>query len=371
MKKNKLYLFLAIITSLLLFITAAICNQCQATQAEETLQEETEEEAVPKEVEEKATEEEMEEEVVEEEIAEEEATEEEEEKVTEAEELETPTINIQIYSGPTYSTVDGVCYYRIEAIVTGSPNPTVSFSKDDSGGAWGSKKVQINLNNPGDTYTLTATATNSEGTATDSLTLTWGCEEEIIEEDGDEEELVFEGYSLDELEGDFIFDKVILHPTDIGYIVYPSGINTETLIFGDSISNAEVHGYFGWADLSPLSGREIETVTLRMDAYKIWGTVGTELCLKVDIGLSEDDIFPLDTGDWAGTVVAVEKFAPVDEPMIWSDDPLRIYIFRRARDGERADFIVYMDAFRGIDNYQIDGKEYLIDNISLIVEFAD
>ena len=105
----------------------------------------------------------------EEEVAEEEVEEEDSniEKVA-------PTISLAIYEGPI---LDGsICYYRIEATVTGSPNPTVSFSKDDSGGAWGSKKVQINLNDPTDTYTLTATATNSEGSATDTIALSWGCE---------------------------------------------------------------------------------------------------------------------------------------------------------------------------------------------------
>ena len=84
-----------------------------------------------------------------------------------------PTISLEIYEGPT---LDGsICYYRVKASITGSPNPTVTFSKDDSGGAWGSKKVQVNLNDPTETYTLTATATNSEGSATDSIDLSWGC----------------------------------------------------------------------------------------------------------------------------------------------------------------------------------------------------
>jgi hypothetical protein len=96
----------------------------------------------------------------------------EEEKESDADK-EAPTISLEIYEGPT---LDGsICYYRVEATVTGSPNPTVSFSKDDSGGAWGSKKAQVNINNPGDTYTLTATATNSEGSATTSIALSWGC----------------------------------------------------------------------------------------------------------------------------------------------------------------------------------------------------
>lgn len=84
---------------------------------------------------------------------------------------EAPTISLAIYEGPIIE--ENICYYRVEATVTGSPNPAVSFSKDDGGGVWGSNKVQINLNYPGDTYTLEATATNSEGSATDSITLSW------------------------------------------------------------------------------------------------------------------------------------------------------------------------------------------------------
>ena len=32
---------------------------------------------------------------------------------------------------------DDICYYRVKAIVTGKPSPTVKFSKDDSGGVFG------------------------------------------------------------------------------------------------------------------------------------------------------------------------------------------------------------------------------------------
>jgi PKD repeat protein len=182
MKKNKLYIILAILATVFLFITSAVCNQCKAaapeegTEAGEEEQEEattegeavTEEETVEGE-EEAPAEEEEEEEVVE-----------EEEEVTEGEK-EAPTISLAIYEGPTYSTADDVCYYRIKATVTGSPSPTVEFSKDDSYGAWGSRKAQVNLNNPSETYTLTATATNSEGTDTASIALSWGCE--IVNQD--------------------------------------------------------------------------------------------------------------------------------------------------------------------------------------------
>ena len=86
-----------------------------------------------------------------------------------------PTIKLEVFEGPTYSSGDDICYYRIRAIVTGDPVPTVSFSKDDSKGAWGALNTQINLTRASPNYTLTAIAKNSTGQAMDSLTLTWGC----------------------------------------------------------------------------------------------------------------------------------------------------------------------------------------------------
>ena len=86
-----------------------------------------------------------------------------------------PTINLEIFEGPTYSAGDDVCYYRVKAIVTGDPAPTVSFSKDDSGGVWGPLKTQINLKRNTPSYTLTVKATNSAGQAMNSITLSWGC----------------------------------------------------------------------------------------------------------------------------------------------------------------------------------------------------
>lgn len=86
-----------------------------------------------------------------------------------------PSIKLQIYEGPTYSQTDDVCYYRVEAIVSGNPVPSVTFSKDDSNGSFGSKKVQVNLTKSSPNYTLTAKAINSEGEATAKIDLTWGC----------------------------------------------------------------------------------------------------------------------------------------------------------------------------------------------------
>jgi hypothetical protein len=190
MKKNKLYLVIALIISIVLFATAALCDQFLAlgTQVadedEEDVAEEESLEAVEEKTEEEAEEESLEEEAEEEadetegeeESAEEEepaGEEEEEEEIQTA--FEEPTIELEVYEGPLYSSADDVCYWRVQAIVYGVPTPTVEFTRDDSNGAWGSKKAQINLTNPGDSFTLQATATNSEGSGTDSIVLTWEC----------------------------------------------------------------------------------------------------------------------------------------------------------------------------------------------------
>lgn len=85
-----------------------------------------------------------------------------------------PTVGLTIIEGPVSS--DGICYYRVKANTTGSPSPSITFDRDDSNGAWGSDITQINLSNPNDSITLTGTASNSAGSASDSITLTWGCE---------------------------------------------------------------------------------------------------------------------------------------------------------------------------------------------------
>jgi hypothetical protein len=169
-KNNKLYIIIAVIASIFLLTTAATCNQCKATTTEEEISIEDEEEA-----EEVAEEVEVEEEEAEEVADEEEVTEEEEEEAEEVaeEDMEAPTILLEVYEGPTLS--GNICYYRVKAKVTGNPTPEVKFSKDDSNGAFGEFKAQINLNDPADTYTLTATATNSKDSDTASETFDWGC----------------------------------------------------------------------------------------------------------------------------------------------------------------------------------------------------
>ncbi len=86
---------------------------------------------------------------------------------------ESPTIKLEVSEGPLLSEDGTICYYRIKAGVTGFPAPTIKFSKDDSLGNLGKNMVQINLTNIGESYTLTATVSNSIGKASDSIILNW------------------------------------------------------------------------------------------------------------------------------------------------------------------------------------------------------
>jgi hypothetical protein len=104
---------------------------------------------------------------------EEESPEESEEESEETEEKAAPTIELEIYQNATLE--GGVCYWRVRAIVTGDPTPEIEWNKDDSLGSLGDKIAQVNLNDSSEIFTLVATASNSEGTATDSIDLSWGC----------------------------------------------------------------------------------------------------------------------------------------------------------------------------------------------------
>jgi len=168
----------AVLAVVIIFGTSITSNQCRMETSEE--KEGVEEESEDKE---ESGEEGAEEETAEagegeadedrEEPEEESEKEKNKEETGEEQETKAPTIELEIYQDATLS--GSICYYRVQANVTGTPAPTIEWSKDDSHGAWGDKKAQVNLNDPAEIYTLTATATNSEGNAEDSIGLSWGC----------------------------------------------------------------------------------------------------------------------------------------------------------------------------------------------------
>jgi hypothetical protein len=88
-----------------------------------------------------------------------------------------PTVELEVYMGPEYIAAQDLCFYRVEARVKGDPLPDKAvFSRDDSNGAWGLFKAQVNLTMSEPEYTLTATVTTSKDTDTDSIDLSWECD---------------------------------------------------------------------------------------------------------------------------------------------------------------------------------------------------
>ena len=169
-------------------------------------------------------------------------------------EKEAPAITLKIYEGPIYSAADDVCYHRIEAEVNGTPSPTVTWSKDDSGGAWGPKKAQINLYSPSETYTLIATATNSEGSATDSITLNWGCEEPESEPES-------EPVEKDPRPPGLPWNSTAITASEnISGMIGQSGTvrhGTSPILIGDSEAGTVYKGYLSF-NISELHGRVVD-----------------------------------------------------------------------------------------------------------------
>jgi hypothetical protein len=83
-------------------------------------------------------------------------------------ELKAPTIQL-ILKGP-FESGGNQNTFIVEAVVTGNPQPTVTFSRDDSAGGMGKYKAMINMA-PASEFTVSATATNSEGSASSQVNI--------------------------------------------------------------------------------------------------------------------------------------------------------------------------------------------------------
>jgi len=211
MKNNKMYIIFTILTLICFFSLAAIANGCVCSliPVQESKDTEEADDAGDDKEEEPP----------------------EEEQPDEGEPAEVPTITLDITEGPTYSPSDGVCYYRIKANLSGNPTPDVEFSKDDSNGAWGQYIAQVNLVDPSDTYTLTVTATNSEGTATDSMNIIWQCATQTTA-------------TISQIPGG-------------GHIIKDSFVQHYLYTMtGDTAADETFRGFLNF-DISPLAGKEV------------------------------------------------------------------------------------------------------------------
>jgi len=165
MKKNKFFIFLSIITLIFIFGVAATCNFCGIPiSVGETDKTEEKEETTDETKENPQQSQQTSQQAQGEPIA--------------------PTIELKISEGPLYSEADDVCYWRVEAIVTGNPPPKITWSKDDSERRLGENIAQVNLTRDNPEYILVGTAKNSLDTVTDDITLSWGCDgEEVVDDE--------------------------------------------------------------------------------------------------------------------------------------------------------------------------------------------
>ncbi len=143
-------------------------------------------------------------------------------------------------------------------------------------GAFGSKKAQVNLHSTDETYTLTATATNSEGTATDSITLNWGCEVPESEPVVIEREVIISADTS--LNGSISGNKVA------DAYAYTAG-NTFTV--GDTSEDKYAKGYLTFSIAALCALRDIITikeVEIRISGVVIVGEpwlAGSQMNIKV------------------------------------------------------------------------------------------
>jgi hypothetical protein len=263
-----------------------------------------------------------------------------------------PTVKLEIYEGPVYLPADDIYYYRVKAVVTGTPTPTITFSKDDSGGAWGTDKVQINLRS-GQSYTLIAVAKSPAGVASDSISL-------VIAE-----------LLTPEPTGSVSNFITTVHPSAIGYIVYPTGINAASAIIGDSISNASVRGYFTF-DISGLVGKNIVSVNLEIKTFRTLDDPLTTFLGRIEVDMIENYL-PLGTEDWwPSGVIYSDNFNHDEEPLSVSNDLFKNAIQQRVDEGKNAYFwIWYYDPEKSDGDFRGDGREFTKDTITLKIKYTD
>ena len=285
MRRNTLNIIFAIITALSFFITAATCSFCGmqpgASSSDETKIdiEDAKEEATSEDTKD----------ITSEETVAEETNEDTTQTDNEDSGNSRPTISLEISEGPFYSAADDVCYWRVKANFAGNPTPKITWSADYSNGTLGKDIAQVNLTRDNPTYTLTATATNSEGSANDSIALSWGCDGEETEE-GSEESIAT---------AEFIGRETTIQADSLlsGYIIDgESIIRSIGGMAGDYRTNKQIKGYLSF-DISELEGVDVFGAELHMDNLMIYGNpaaISPSLNFKVyDYGDS------LDFGDFA------------------------------------------------------------------------
>jgi hypothetical protein len=255
-----------------------------------------------------------------------------------------PTIKLKIYEGPTYSPGDDICYYRVEAVVTGTPKPTVTFSKDDSNGSWGKLKAQINVTRTNPNYTITATVKNSAGTDTDSIDLSWGCGPLIIEKTAE------------------------FKPSDLASVDSAGTITNGSVVFGDNAADKDIRGFFAF-DISSLKGKNLISATLQLAEPNITETINFKD--KIQIWYVDFLSGGVTASDYMDTPYSgPQSFKWNVDPLTFSTDFLKTIISDRAAAERKLEFGIWFanpatGGTSGIDEKRI----YHTNDITLTVTY--
>lgn len=221
---------------------------------------------------------------------------------------EAPLIELEIYDGPDYVESEDMVFYRVEAMASGTPEPEITFSEDDQVRLLAKDRVEVAVK-AGSSYELTATAANSRGTATVTISLMGEYEKEpalpaaqestesqaettlaetepevTAEEPEPEEEPEEEPLPEEEAE------PVEEGPTEASLEVEVSQSGSiyqvtaarfaSSVIAGDTSDNESISGYISF-DISSLAGKEVQSASLEMTAMPVIGNVTSFGFLRV------------------------------------------------------------------------------------------
>jgi len=286
-------------------------------------------------------------------------------------EEEAPTIALEVYEGPIYSATDDVCYWKVQANATGTPYPRVDFNRDDSHGSWGSSRVQVNLYSPSETFTLIATATNSEGSATDSITLDWGCGVPEPEPDTPEEDTTDSRRPSE--------DIISIGPMyDLSGIVYESGsflYSNHTLlglkiIVGDAANNDQIKAYISF-NISALHGRNVQNAEISFVQTKREDSHPESFAKTVDFKAFNYGN-SLDSGDFAVGGTLLERIPILTTSYTVSGDSLISELQNVLDDSGRGYFQVKLGLNAKTNNNGLQ-DDIVIDlrNVSLHIRYSD
>jgi len=191
---------------------------------------------------------------------------------------------------------------------------------------------------------------------------------EESEEENDEE--VLEEETVEEAIPKTTTVQTKLYPSDVGHIIQhaasPNVVNTVNVIIGDSSSNTDIRGFFAF-DVSSLSGTQIITASLILNTYILYD----DPTFKDYIGLRWGTYLPLDPNDYLmlGTH-PVESYDNNQEPIVFSRGDLVVAIGNMANiNNDKLQFTIGYSNDSSDGDGIVDGREYRIEDIILLIEY--